>query len=129
MKTITLDLLPAGFAIARLAADAALPAWATRGAVSSITRTPTELSIVCPSEDVPVDVQAQRGYRALRVRGPLDFALVGIVAGLAGALAAASVSVFVVSTYDTDYLFVRAADLIRAIAALRAAGHVVVIDT
>ena len=114
------------FAIVRLSAEAELPAWATHGAFSSVTRTSNELSIVCAAEDVPVDVHARRSYRALRVRGPLDFSLVGIVAGLAGALAASSISIFVVSTFDTDYVFVRAGDLVRAIAALRGAGHTVV---
>jgi hypothetical protein len=121
---VTLDLMPHPYAICRLDADAPLPDWATR-AFSSITRTANELSIVCGSDDVPADVQAQRGYRGLAVRGSLDFSLIGIVAALAGALAAASISIFVVSTYDTDYLFVRGADLARAVAALHAAGHTV----
>jgi len=77
---------------------------------------------------VPPDVQAQRGYRGLAVRGPLDFNLVGVLASLAGPLAAASVSIFAVSTFDTDYLFVRESDLDRAVAALRHAGHTVAID-
>jgi len=77
------------------------------------------------ADDVPSNVQAQRGYRALRVRGPLDFSLVGIVADLSAPLAGASISIFVVSTYGTDYLLVREADLDRGIAALRGAGHAV----
>lgn len=117
--------MPHAYAICRLDVDAPLPGWATR-AFWSITRTANELSIVCASDDVPADVQAQRGYRGLAVRGPLDFSLVGVVAALAGTLAAASISIFVVSTHDTDYLFVRGADLDRAIAALRGAGQVVV---
>jgi hypothetical protein len=80
---------------------------------------------VCASEDVPLDVQAQRGYRGLVVRGPLDFNLVGILASLAGPLAAASISIFAVSTFDTDYLFVREGDLDRAVAALHNSGHTV----
>ena len=117
--------MPHAYAMCGLDADAPLPDWATR-AFSSITRTASELSIVCASDDVPADVQVQRGYRGLAVRGPLDFSLVGIVAALAGALAAASISLFVVSTHDTDYLLVRGADLDRAIAALRGAGQIVV---
>jgi hypothetical protein len=127
---MTLDLLTGSFAICRMSADAPLPAWASRGAFHSMTRTAAELSIVCASDDVPHDVPAQRGYRGLVVRGPLDFSLVGIVAALAAPLAAAAISIFVMSTYDTDYLFVRDADLDRAVAALRAAGHAtrVVVD-
>jgi len=120
---IALDVMPGLYAICRLDAGAAVPLWATRRGFSSITRTDDELSIVCAADDVPDAVFAQRGYRGLAVRGPLDFGLVGIVASLAGALAAAAISIFVVSTHDTDYLFVRDANLDRAVAVLRAAGH------
>jgi hypothetical protein len=67
-------------------------------------------------------VEAQRGYRALAVRGPLDFSMIGVVAQLSTTLAAAAISIFVVSTHDTDYVFVPDADLEAAIAALRGAG-------
>lgn len=123
-----LDVLSGQYAISRLNAAAPLPGWASRAAFSSATRTAHELSIVCAADDVPSDVQAQRDYRALVVRGRLEFGAVGILAALAGVLAAAAVSIFVVSTYDTDYLFVRAADLDRAVAALRGAGHTVATD-
>jgi hypothetical protein len=125
---VTLDLMPGSYAICRLDATAAVPPWAARGGFSSVTRTVNELSIVCASDDVPDAVVAQRDRRGLTVRGPLDFSLVGIVASLAGVLAAAEISIFVVATYDTDYLFLRDVDLHRAVAALRAAGHAVVID-
>jgi len=123
---MTLDVLPGSFAICRLSADASLPSWASAAAFSSVTRTPHELSILCDGEAVPADVEAQREFRALMVRGPLDFSLTGILAALAGTLAAAAVSIFPVSTYETDYLFVRSVDLNRSIAALRAAGHTVI---
>jgi hypothetical protein len=122
---VTLDVLPGVYAICRLSPDAAVPLWTAGGAFASVTRSSSELSIVCASDAVPPEVQAQRGYRGLVVRGPLDFSLIGIMATLAGVLAAASVSIFVVSTYDTDYLFVREADFDRAAAALRSAGHIV----
>jgi hypothetical protein len=125
---VTLDVLSGSYAICRLHAAAPLPSWAATGAFSSIARTPHELSIVCTSGEVPADVQAQRGYRGLVVRGPLDFGLVGIVAALSAVLASASISIFVVSTYDTDYLFVRAGDLERAVTVLRDAGHIVSTD-
>ena len=122
---MTLDVLPGQYAICRMSANAAPPTWAAGGAFASITRSSSELSIVCASDAVPAEVTAQRGYRGLAVRGPLDFSLVGVMATLAGVLAAASVSIFVVSTYDTDYLFVRETDFDRATAALRAGGHTV----
>jgi hypothetical protein len=125
---VTLDLMPGLFAVSRLAADAMVPTWASTGAFSSITRTPAELSIVCASEHVPEAAPSERGFRGLAVRGPLDFGLVGVIAQVSGALAAASISIFVVSTHDTDYLFVRDGDLDRTVAALRAAGHTVAIS-
>jgi hypothetical protein len=122
-NAIALDVMPGSYSICRLDATAAVPPWAARSGFASVTRTGNELSIVCAADDVPDAVHAQRGYRGLAVRGPLDFGLVGIVASLAGALAAAAISIFVVSTHDTDYLFVPEADVDRAVDALRAAGH------
>jgi uncharacterized protein len=120
---MTLDVIDGVYAICRLTHDAPLPSWAEGGPFMSVTRTASELSVVCLGDAVPGDVTAERGYRALAVRGPLDFSLVGVVAALSAALAAASISLFVVSTHDTDYLLVRGADLDRAAGALRAAGH------
>jgi len=121
--TMHLRVQAGSFAICRLAPDARVPSWATRGHFSSVTRTPEELSIVCETRALPLEVGGERGWRALMVEGPLEFGLTGILAGLAGTLAASAVSIFNISTYDTDYLFVRDADLARAIAALRAADH------
>jgi hypothetical protein len=73
-------------------------------------------------------VQAEPDWRVLAIQGPLDFALTGVIAGLSGRLAAAAISVFVVSTYDTDYVLVRDADVSRAVAALRDAGHAICVD-
>ena len=117
---LTLTLLPDRLAVCRLAPDAALPPWLDwSGGLISLTRTSDELSIVCAEERVPDTVQAERGWRALKVLGPLDFALTGILAGLAAPLAEAGISLFALSTYDTDYVLVRAADLERALAVLR----------
>ena len=93
--------------------------------MASVTRTAAELSIVAPSAAVPPEVRAERDWRALRVAGPLDFALTGILASLAAPLADAGVSIFALSTYDTDYVLVRHPQLDVALAALRAAGHTV----
>jgi hypothetical protein len=120
-------VLPDRLAICRLAPDATVPSWAWEGAFVSVTRTADELSIVCAEPCLPDHLEAvERGWRALRVAGTLDFALVGILARLAAPLAEAGVSIFALSTFDTDYLLVRAADLDTAVAALRSAGHEVI---
>jgi hypothetical protein len=90
-----------------------------------MTRTEDELSIVSSTTDVPSGVNAEMGWRCLRVEGPLSFELTGIVAGLSAPLARAEIPIFVVSTYDTDYLLVRTHDLERACDALRGQGHTV----
>ena len=121
---LKLELLHDTFAICRLAPGAAVPEWAT-GEIMSITRTPAELSIVCSQDAVPENAKCELGWRCLQVVGPLDFSLVGLIASLTGALAAANISVFVLSTYDTDYLLVKRADVRAAVESLNAAGHAV----
>ena len=116
MKFTLLDGL---FAVARLEADAAVPPWAHHGAFTTITRTPHELSIVCDEGGVPDDVQAERGWRCLGIDGPISFEPTGLAARFTGALAARGISVFVVSTFDTDYVLVKAAKIDEAVEALR----------
>jgi len=123
MKPLTLELLPETYAICRLGAEEAVPAWATGGAFFSLTRTRAELSMVCAQGAVPEGVRCERGWRCLGVHGPLDFSLSGILASLADPLAAAGVSIFAVSTFDTDYLLLREADLTTGVEALQRAGH------
>jgi hypothetical protein len=120
--SLSLRLLPGAYAVCRLPADAASPSWPD-GDFVSITRTMEELAVVCREETVPEDIRREVGWRCLRVEGTLDFSLVGVLASLVGPLADAGVSVFVTSTFDTDYLMVRQADLERSTEALRAAGH------
>ena len=117
-----LSLLPQLIAVFRLPSDAAVPDW-PRGAFVSITRTPDELSVVCDDVAVPSDVQAERGWRALKLHGPIPFETTGVAASLAGALAADGISLFLISTYDTDWVLVKDAVLTRAIDALRRAGY------
>ena len=123
MARLTLDPVPGSYAICRLAPGDAFPPWAIYGAFFSVTRTPAELSVVCDVAGVPSAVKADGPWSALAVRGPLDLNITGVLAGLATPLAIAGISIFAVSTYDTDYVLVRRADLERAVEVLRAAGH------
>jgi hypothetical protein len=119
---LRVTVLPETLAICRLAPDAEGPAWA-RGGFCSLTRTGEELSIVCPGDSVPADVRAEHGFRALKVCGPLDFSLTGVLASLAVPLARAGISIFALSTYDTDYILVRGEQLAAALTVLRDAEH------
>jgi hypothetical protein len=108
----------------RLPADAPLPVWAARpSGLASATRTTDELSLVVGEALVPEGSLAERGWVAFRVTGTLDFGLTGILAELTRPLAAARVSIFALSTYDTDYLLVKDAAMSTARTALEAAGH------
>ena len=116
-----LKLLPDHYVVCQLAPDEPVPTWAL-GDLVSTTRTPEELSIVCRDTDVPGEVQSEPGWRCLRIAGKLDFSLVGVIAKITTVLADAGVSVFAISTFDTDYFFVREIDLDRAIEAWNEAG-------
>ena len=118
-----LEVLPKTFSICRLDSNSAIPAWGTSGTVWSITRTPDELSLVVESEFVPNHAQANPDWRAFRVKGPLDFSLVGILSALTAPLADSKISVFAVSTFDTDYLLVKETSLEKSVDILKAAGH------
>lgn len=122
-----LSLHPERFAVCRFAPDDPLPAWVFHAGATtwSLTRTPRELSLVCPEDDLPPSVErAERGWRALELAGPIPFDETGVLAGLAAPLAAAGIPVFALSTYDTDLLLVRERDLERALTALAAAHEV-----
>ena len=89
-------------------------------------KTDGECSLVCPTPYVPAGVLAREdGWRAFRIRGPLDFSLVGVLADIAGLLAEHRISVFAVSTYDTDYILTKEAHFDRALALLAQAGWTV----
>ena len=120
---LTLSILPEPLAICRLSPAEDVPDWAMIGEFVSITHTGDELSIVCAEENVPPDVKADREWRALKVEGPLDLALTGILASLADPLAKARINIFTVSTFDTDYLLVKGYNLLRACEVLQQAGH------
>jgi hypothetical protein len=122
--SLPLEVLPDLLSVCRLPPDAALPEWATVPApFLTISRTPEELSITTLQTAVPPAVRCERDYRALRVRGTLPPDLVGILLSIAEPLAQAGLSIFAISTYDTDYVLVKARDLPAALEALRRAGH------
>lgn len=123
-RGFSLAILPENFGICRLHPRARLPRWIFRSSsFYTATRTRDELSIVAREDLIPERFPCERDWRAIQVVGPLDFALVGVLASLSLPLARAGVSLFAVSSYDTDFLLVRAKSLDKAMAALEAAGH------
>ena len=122
MRTLKLRPLPARLAVVRLPAGQP-PAWAWSGPFVSVTTTDDETSVVCLEGTVPPAVAARTGWRCFKVEGPLAFSEVGVLASLAGPLAAAGLSILAIATHDTDYVLVQDGDRPAAVAALRAAGH------
>ncbi len=123
MHKLNLSILPERLAICRLAPDSPVPPWAAQGDFYSITRTADELSIITTDRHIPADVTCDHGWRAFKVEGPLEFSLTGVLESVARPLADASISIFAIATYNTDYVLVKSSNLDGAIAALLAAGH------
>jgi hypothetical protein len=122
-RRFELSLLPERFAIARLAPNTPISSWAAQGPFFSITRTVDELSVVTAARNVPDGVQTQALFRVLKVHGPFALSEIGVLSALAAPLADARISLFVISTFDTDYLLVSPEQLQAAVATLETAGH------
>jgi hypothetical protein len=125
---IPLIILPERLAVCRLPVDADFPEWARQGELLAWVRTREETSLVCAERYVPPEVRAERGWRAIQAQGPLDFALVGVFASIAVPLARSGVSIFAMSTFDTDYVLIKEDNLERAVIALTQAGFLVMND-
>jgi len=123
MSGLNLSLLDGDYSVCRLDSKATPPPWATQGNFYSVSHSAEELSVVCESGLVPTATKAEHGWKVLKVAGPLDFNLTGILVELTNPLAQAGIPVFAISTFDTDYLLVRAADLNGAMTVLTDAGH------
>ena len=122
LETLTFTVLPDNLAVCRLESSAIIPQWAYQGSFISITTTQEELSIVCQAENVPVEIVCVKNWRALKIVAELDFALVGILAAISTTLAQAGISIFAISTYNTDYILVQEKHLDLALQTLLKAG-------
>ena len=122
-RHLSLLLLDDTFAVCRLDSASSIPPWAIADELFSITRTADELSIICRQDAVPEGILCERGWRCWRVAGTIPFSVVGILASLTAPLAEAGISVFAISTFDTDYLLVKEKDRAAAVEALRGRGH------
>jgi len=125
MTSYRFSVLPDGYAVVRLGPGDPVPAWALSSRpFASFTRTADELSIVCLERDAPTHVNAERGWRVVKLLGPFPFDQVGVLASFASPLAQHGISIFALSTFDTDYVLVKASHLDQALKALRGAGHI-----
>ena len=121
---LELSVIDGTYAICKLPANHRVPTWVPHSGLTSVTRTEDELSIVCEQSSIPTSLleQCEANWVALKVLGPLDFSMTGVLSSLAGPLADANISIFVLSTYDTDYLLVKSDSLSNAQEALIKSG-------
>jgi hypothetical protein len=129
LTPFTLTVLPNALAVCRLDSASPVPDWATRSDFFSITRSSDELSIVCDETHAPADVRAERGWRAFKLEGPFAFDAIGVLKQVLDPLAESQVNVFTISTFDTDYVLVKAAQFELAVTALTRFGHTVNISS
>jgi uncharacterized protein len=111
------------YAIVRLAADAPVPNWATKGDFTSITRSADELSIVCPAANLPPDIRSPYRWICLKLEGPFPFELTGVLLSFIEPLSNGGIPIFAISTYDTDYVLIQEEFTEAALARQQAAGH------
>ena len=120
---MNLRVLPQHLAVVQLPPRSEIPEWVTRSDFFSVTSYSNELSIFCDESVVPSDRESLGGWRAFYVDGVIDLDLAGILTSLAVPLATKQISIFSISTHDTDFLVVRETDLEEAIEVLERAGH------
>ena len=112
---LTLKLLSEKYGVCRLDVWEGIPEWADKGEFYSITKTSDELSIVCRESNIPNNIKREGDWRILKVEGPLDFSLIGILSSISTLLAKEKISVFVISTYDTDYILIKEKEISKAV--------------
>ena len=117
-KILTMKLLEERFGVCRLDKTELIPKWAKNSSFYSITKTLDELSIVCSQDSIPSNIKCEKDWRTLKMEGPLDFSLIGILSSISTILAQNGISIFAISTYDTDYILVKDKDIANAINAL-----------
>ena len=118
-----LNQFPETLAVVKLGPGTQVPDWAESSSIFSVTATATETSVVCAARSVPRKALHQRPFTAFEVQGPLDFGLTGVLVELLTPLAEAEISVFTLSTYDTDWILISGADVERAVEVWQQAGH------
>lgn len=117
-KILKIKLLKERFGVCRLDKNELIPEWIKNSDFYSVTKTLDELSIVCSQDSIPSGIKCEKDWRTLEIEGPLEFSLIGILSSISTILAEKGISIFAISTYDTDYILVKDKDINDAIDAL-----------
>jgi len=126
-KQLTMKAMNETYGVCRLDHHQPVPDWAKDSGFYSITRTIEELSIVCSQANIPDHVKCEKDWKMLKVEGPLDFSLIGILSSISTVLAQRKISIFAISTFDTDYILLKSKDFDNAIQALTNEGYEIIV--
>lgn len=131
-KIMNLDftILKDTYAIYRFGKDSSVPDWIDNSDFYSLTRTQDELSIVCKQVDITLEdkIMIDKHWRILKINGPLDLSLIGIIANISDLFKRNKISIFPISTYDTDYILIKNPNLDKAITVLKNKGHKILFE-
>jgi hypothetical protein len=122
---VVLNLIEGTFGVCKLREIDEVPEWAKNDKFVSVTRTNEELSIVCSEEDIPQDITAELHWKILKIEGILDFSLIGIIAKISSILTEKGISIFVISTFNTDYILIKDENINKSICALEEEGYII----
>jgi hypothetical protein len=122
-RQLKLSLLKNKYAICSLPKDAPIPEWALAQSLASINRTDKELTIVCKQDIIPSQYQSDLNWRCFKIDGSFDLNQIGVISSISSPLADAGISIYVISTYDTDYFLIKDDNLEKTISTLSASGH------
>jgi len=120
---LKLCVLPGHYAICSFPPDATLPDWVDRPSFLSTTKTPKEITVVCEENQVPGECKKSDNWKCIKIEGRFDLDAVGVLAGIAGPLAQSKISLYVISTFETDYILIHANDIDKAVSCLENFGH------
>jgi len=125
-RWLKFSVLPGEFCVIQMPPKSNTPGWALTGSFISVTGTAEELSIVCESRNLPAELEVRELWTGLKLQGPFAFTETGVLASFLEPLARAGIPIFAVSTYDTDYVFVKVDTTKRAVKALESSGHTLI---
>ena len=125
-RQLQLSLLKDKYGICTLPNTAPIPDWALTQSLASITRTEKELTIVCRLEILPSQYQSDLKWRCFKIDGSFDLNQIGVISSISSPLADAGISIYVISTYDTDYFLIQEQNLEKTISVLSNSGHYII---
>lgn len=125
-RNLTLRVLDKTYAVCSLSKGEEIPVWALSGDFLSITKTEEELSIVCEEKNVRQGIKYEGNWRILKIEGPLGFSLVGILAKIANIMSENNISIFAISTYDTDYILIKQGNINKSVEVLKKENYNVI---